>query len=227
MAESGVASRRKCDELIAAGRVTVNGAVETRLGVKIDEERDRVKINGQSTEPVRQHEYFLLNKPKGYVTTASDEKGRKTVLDLVESGTRIFPVGRLDKDTTGLLLLTSDGELAYKLTHPRFNINKVYEAKLNRGLSSVDKKRLESGIKLEEGMTSESTVEFPNKTYRKMIRMTIHQGWKRQVRRMLAVLGYEVLELKRIGLAFLNLDGLQRGGWRKLTGDEIADLKKL
>lgn len=227
LAESGIASRRKCDELIAAGKVVVNGTVERRLGIKIDENADRVKIEGQTIKPVDQYQYFILNKPKGYVTTASDERERKTVVDLIPSQTRVFPVGRLDKDTTGLLLLTSDGELAYKLTHPKFNIDKVYELRLNKDLTSADKKKLESGIKLEEGVTSACTVDFPNVMKKRMIRMTIHQGWKRQIRRMLAALGYVVLDLNRVGLAFLTLGNLKLGQCRKLTHGEVERLKKM
>lgn len=227
MAECGVASRRKCDDLIEKGNVRVNGTVKRELGIKIDAEQDEVRLNDRVIKPAAQNAYFLLNKPKGYVTTTSDERSRKTVLDLIETRKRIFPVGRLDKDTTGLLLLTDDGELTYKLTHPKFNIDKIYEVSLESELQPADKARLESGIKLEEGVTSECAIAFPCLGDRKFVELRIHQGWKRQVRRMFAELGYEVLKLKRTGLAFLNLKGVAQGKWRRLTEEEVHRLKHL
>jgi len=227
MAECGVASRRKCDDLIEKGKVRVNGSVMRELGTKIDAAQDEVRLNDSVIKPATQNAYFLLNKPKGYVTTTSDERSRKTVLDLIDSRNRIFPVGRLDKDTSGLLLLTDDGELTYKLTHPSFNIDKIYEVNLNRELQPADKEKLESGIKLEEGITSECTIEFPRPANRKFVEMRLHQGWKRQIRRMFAKLNYEVLNLKRTGLAFLDLKGIKPGQWRRLTEDEVHRLKHL
>ncbi|MFQ5677444.1 MAG: pseudouridine synthase [bacterium] len=227
LADCGVGSRRKCDLLILQGQILVNDQVESRLGVKIDERADRVKFDGRDVRPVKQVEYILLNKPKGYVTTVSDDMNRRTVMDLVKSKNRLFPVGRLDIDTTGLLLLTNDGELTYKLTHPKFQVEKVYAAILNKSLKPSDQDKLESGIELEEGRTSACTVRFPTPTDRKRVRLTLHQGWKRQIRRMFDVLDYEVLSLHRVSLSFLNVKALKEGEWRKLSKNEVEQLKSL
>ncbi|TDI96448.1 MAG: rRNA pseudouridine synthase [Caldithrix sp.] len=227
LAECGVGSRRKCDQFILEGKVSVNGSIENRLGVKIDENTDSVKFADNLLKKVNRFEYILLNKPKGYVTTAADEKGRKTVLDLVNSKMRLFPVGRLDIDTNGLLLLTNDGDLTYKLTHPKFEVDKIYDVKLDRDLKLTDKKQLESGIDLEEGKTSKCTIQFQNPQDKTRVKMTLHQGWKRQVRRMFDELDYKVLMLRRISLAFLNLQGLRSGASRSLTVKEIEHLKRV
>ena len=227
LADCGVGSRRKCDQLILEGKVAVNGSIESRLGIKIDASSDSVKFNGSELKPAKHFEYFILNKPKGYVTTASDEKGRKTVLELVSSKMRLFPVGRLDIDTNGLLLLTNDGDLTYKLTHPKFEVNKIYEVRLDRDLELADKKTLESGIDLEEGKTSECEIELPSPGDRSRLQMTLHQGWKRQVRRMFDQLDYKVMMLKRVGLAFLDLRGLKSGASRNLTAKEVEKLKRV
>lgn len=225
LADCGVGARRKCDQFIVEGKVSVNGLIEQRLGTKIDENVDQVRLHNKLLKPGRRFDYVLLNKPKGVVTTASDEKGRKTVLDIVKLKTRIFPVGRLDIDTTGLLLLTSDGELAYKLTHPKYKVNKIYEVQLETAFKAADKKKLESGIRLDEGITSGCQIEWPNPRNKKFVRITIYQGWNRQVRRMFAALGYKVLTLKRVGLACLSLGGLKKGEWRNLTTNEVNLLK--
>ena len=227
LADCGVGSRRKCDQFILEGKVSVNGSIESRLGVKINENTDIVKFTGDLLKPVKRFEYILLNKPKGYVTTASDEKGRKTVLELVNSKMRLFPVGRLDIDTNGLLLLTNDGDLTYKLTHPKFEVDKIYDVKLDRDLKLADKKKLESGIDLEEGKTSKCTIQFQNPHDKTRVKMTLHQGWKRQVRRMFDELDYKVLMLRRISLAFLNLQGLRSGVSRRLTVKEVEQLKRV
>ncbi|MFQ5639512.1 MAG: pseudouridine synthase [bacterium] len=225
LAFSGVASRRKCDTLIADGQVKVNGAVENRLGVKIDARTDRVEVNGRELNRHVRFEYVLLNKPKGVVTTASDEKGRKTVLDLIDSSTRLFPVGRLDRDSNGLLLLTNDGELTYRLTHPKFEVGKVYEVFLEPALHPDDKSKIESGVELEEGKTGRCRIVFPNMKNKSLLHIRLRQGWKRQVRRMFAAYGYDVILLKRIAMGPLQLQGLKTGEWRKLTRKEILNLK--
>ncbi|NIR51417.1 rRNA pseudouridine synthase, partial [candidate division KSB1 bacterium] len=170
-------------------------------------------------------EYILLNKPKGVVTTVSDEKSRKTVVDLISSDTRLFPVGRLDIDTTGLLLLTNDGELTYRLMHPKFNVDKTYEVYLDSELNKDDEINIENGIYLEEGKTAKCRIVFPESKNRRRVHLTIHQGWKRQIRRMFAHLGYHVLELKRIAMASLRLNGLAVGQWRKLSSEELNKLR--
>jgi len=225
LAECGVESRRKCDALILEGRVTVNDKTVTTLGLKIDEKADNVKINGKLLSQPAEFEYIILNKPKGYVSTVADDQSRKTVLTLVNTKNRLFPVGRLDMDTTGLLLLTNDGELSYKLTHPKYEIDKTYAVTLNSILKSSDKQKLESGIYLEEGKTSECKIEYPNMKNKRLLHITIHQGWKRQIRRMFAKLDYNVLELKRIIVASLNLNGLRIGEWRKMSLKEVHELK--
>jgi 23S rRNA pseudouridine2605 synthase len=227
MAQCGVASRRKCDQMISEGLVSVNDVVETRLGIKIDESQDRVKIDGKLIQPQKDFQYIVVHKPEGYVTTTTDEKKRKTVLDLVDLSTRLYPVGRLDMDTTGLLLLTNDGELAYRLMHPKFEVDKIYEVILDKSLTIADQDKLESGIALEEGKTSLCTIEFPNNTNHKHIKMTIHQGWRRQIRRMFEVLGYRVVALTRVGFASLTLKGLPKGAWRHLTTHEVNQIKAI
>lgn len=227
LAQSGVASRRKCDDLISRGAVSINGKSVTELGIKIDPHQDHVCVNGKPIHRQRRAEYVLLNKPKGVVSTAADDKRRKTVLDLVPSKARLFPVGRLDIDTTGLLLLTNDGELAYRLTHPKFEINKVYEVVLDQDLSDEDRSKIESGIVLEEGKTSACRIVFPVRTSRKIVRLTMHQGWKRQIKRMFDTVGYTVADLRRLQLGCLKIEGLNTGAWRKLTAIEIHQIKKM
>ena len=226
LAASGVASRRKCDDLIAAGKVVVNGNVEKLLGTQIDEKSANVKVEGLGVQPQERSQYIILNKPKGVVTTVSDEKSRKTVLDLVTVDGRIFPVGRLDIDSTGLLILTNDGELSYKLTHPKFRVEKTYEVLLDASLTESSKAQLEEGVDLEEGRTAKSRIVFPKSANRCLPRITLHQGWKRQVRRMFAYAGYEVLKLKRVRVSSVRLNGLALGAWRHLSPKEVISLKK-
>lgn len=227
MAQCGIGSRRKCEKMIIEGLVSVNGVIEKRLGTKIDESRDRVQINGKLIKPNRNLQYVIINKPKGYVSTAWDEKARKTVVDLVKSKARLFPIGRLDIDTTGLLLLTNDGELAFRLTHPKFEVDKIYEVILDRNLAETDRKKLESGVTLEEGRTWPCTIEFPNKRNKKLVKMIIHQGWKRQIRRMFAQINYKVMELKRVGFGPLTLNGLVVGSSRHLTTQEVNQIRNI
>lgn len=225
LANSGVASRRKCDDLIAAGKVVVNGKVEKLLGTRIDEKSASVEVEGIGVQPPERLQYVILNKPKGVVTTASDEKSRKTVLDLVDVDGRIFPVGRLDIDSTGLLILTNDGELSYKLTHPKFGVEKTYEVLLDSSLTASSAAQLEEGVDLAEGRTSKCRIAFPRSANRRLCRITLHQGWKRQVRRMFACTGYEVLKLKRVRVASVRLNGLTLGAWRHLSLKEVSFLK--
>lgn len=225
MAECGLGSRRKCDQMILDGLVSINDVVEKKLGIRINERNDKVKINGRIIKRPSKLKYIILNKPKGYVTTVSDEKKRKTVLDLIKSKSRIFPVGRLDIDTTGLLLLTNDGELAYRLTHPKYQVDKIYEAILDRNLTEADRKKLESGIILQEGKTSRCSIEIPNIKNKKLVKITLHQGWRRQIRRMFAVLNYQIVELRRVEFGSLKLKGLPLGAFRALSEQEVNQLK--
>lgn len=224
MAEAGIASRRKCEELILAGAVKVDGRVVKELGFKIDPERSIIEIAGKRIAPEKRV-YILLNKPRGYLTTVKDTHGRPTVMDLVKTEVRVFPVGRLDKDTEGLLLLTNDGELANRLISPRYEVEKVYEAVVKGQPSEAKLNKLRRGIVLEEGKTSpaEVAVLWQAKD-RTALDITIHQGWKRQVRRMCEAVGHPVISLKRIKVGPLSLRGIPKGGYRLLTKDEVSVL---
>jgi pseudouridine synthase len=224
MAEAGVASRRKSEELILAGEVKVNGEVVREPGFKVDPDKSRIEVRGKRIVPEKKA-YILLNKPRGYVTTARDTHGRPTVLDLVRSTVRVVPVGRLDKDTEGLLLLTNDGELANRLTRPRYEVDKVYEVVVEGRPADVKLNRLRKGVTLEEGKTAPAEVEvlWQGKD-RTGLQMTIHQGWKRQIRRMCETIGHPVKTLKRLRVGPLSLRGIPVGGYRLLAEDEVTVL---
>lgn len=228
MARAGVASRRHSEALIQAGRVTVNGRVVTELGTKVVPGRDIIEVDGRPLGRPETKVYVLLNKPKGYVTTLFDPQGRPKVTDLLEGevAERVYPVGRLDFDTEGLLLLTNDGDLANGLMHPARRVKKTYIAKV-RGVPGPAKIRaLREGIELDDGPTAPADVKVlevraPNSA---TISLRIHEGRNRQVRRMFAALGHEVIHLKRIALGPLKLGDLPAGEWRYLTDQEVADL---
>jgi 23S rRNA pseudouridine2605 synthase len=221
LARAGVASRRKADELIKAGRVTVNGEVG-QLNTFV-QAADDVRLDG---EPLAKQQlaYVLLNKPAGVVTTASDPQGRPTVVDLVQHESRVVPVGRLDADTTGALLLTNDGELAHKLAHPRYEIDKVYEVECWTQPTDADVQRLRDGIELEDGPTRPAGVRRIDGAH---IELTIHEGRNRQVKRMLEAVGHRVRRLHRSRYANLTVDGLAPGEWRELGRDEAHALVHL
>jgi len=228
MARAGVASRRRSEEIIAEGRVEVNGEIISEMGYKIDPTSDTVRVDGKelSREKFR---YFKLNKPVGVVSTASDPEGRKTVVDYVSHiPQRLYPVGRLDYDSRGLILLTNDGELANILTHPSYEILKTYRVTVRGYLSSEALKSLEQGLELEDGPTapaSLSQVEFgDNQT---SFLFTLHEGRNRQVRRMCSRAGYEVIDLKRIKLGPLKLANLPEGEIRELSNEEQQALQEL
>lgn len=225
---SGVCSRREADTFIQQGLVTVNGQVVTELGTKV-KPGDDVRYAGEKvkSEPMR---YLLLNKPKDCITTVSDEKGRSTVMGLVKNACRerLFPVGRLDRNTTGLLLLTNDGELAKKLTHPSHQVRKVYHVILDKNVTKADLQKLESGVMLEDGMAkADAALYAGDGSVKNEIGLEIHSGKNRVVRRMFAALGYEVVRLDRAAFAGLSKKGLPRGRWRFLTEKEIAYLRML
>lgn len=224
---SGFSARRKADELIKSGRVTVNSSVVTELGTKIDAAGDTVKVDGETLKIKSGFVYILLNKPKGYVTTTSDEKNRPTVLDLIKIKKRIYPVGRLDYDTEGLLLLTDDGDLAYKLMHPKFLINKTYLAKLNKPLNDKNLAQLIQGVKINGRKTADASISIIPDSGRKQVRISIHEGRNRQVKKMFESVGLYVRKLKRIEYAHLKLKFLKPGDWRYLTGGEIEELKNI
>lgn len=229
LARAGVASRRRAEELILAGWVKINGEVVKELGVKADPERDRIEVNGKRIRVEEKKVYILLYKPRGYVTTARDPQGRPTVLDLISDiKTRIFPVGRLDYDTEGLLLLTNDGQLTFALTHPSRKVPKTYLALVQGVPTEAKLQELRQGVPLEDGQTAPAQVRLAGKEGRRAwLEITIHEGRNRQVRRMCEYIGHPVIHLKRTGLAFLNLKGLHKGKYRHLTHEEIKKLKQL
>ncbi len=223
LAQAGVASRRAAERLIADGRVTVDGAVVSDPARDVDGSQ-RVAFDGR---PVRaeQHAVYALNKPAGVVSTARDTHGRPTVVELVDSGgARLYPVGRLDADTTGLILLTNDGELANALTHPRFEVPKTYRARVERGpVSDRAVRRLREGVQLEDGFTAPARVR---RAAPDVLEITIHEGRNRQVRRMLDAVGHPVVALERIAFGPLRLGDLPPGGARRVTGAELDRLRR-
>lgn len=227
LAMCGVASRRKADELIQQGRVEVNGKVVTQLGLKINPQKDKVTVDGKLVKPEEKLVYIVINKPKDCITTVRDEKGRRTVLDLVKVKQRIFPVGRLDRNTTGVLLLTNDGELAYRLMHPKYKVEKAYKVEIDKPIKPEDIEKLKSGIMLDGRKTEACDVYILPNSDRKEIGITIHEGRYRQIRRMFERLGYKVRKLHRVSFGGITVSGMKRGEWRYLTESEIKRLKKL
>ena len=224
LANAGVCSRREADDFIKAGVVTVNGVVVTELGTKVFR-TDEIHFHDQLVSLERKV-YVLLNKPKDYVTTSDDPQSRKTVLDLVKNccKERIYPVGRLDRKTTGVLLFTNDGELATKLTHPKFLKKKIYHVHLDKNCTISDIKQLSEGIQLEDGEIHADAISYASDTDKKQVGIEIHSGKNRIVRRMFEALGYRVLKLDRVMFAGLTKKGLRRGDWRFLTEQEVAML---
>lgn len=227
IANSGICSRREADELITQGLVEVNGKVVTEMGYQV-QKTDRVVFDGQSITPEKPV-YVLLNKPKGYISTTKDEKARKTVMDLVANASpyRLFPVGRLDRQTTGLILLTNDGHLTKKLTHPSFGVKKIYHVTLDRKLSVEDLRTIADGVRLEEGLAEVDSISYIEGKPKNEIGIEIHIGWNRVVRRIFKKMGYEVEALDRVIFAGLTKKNIKRGHWRILTEMEVNNLKML
>ena len=228
LADCGVCSRREADELIKAGCVTVNGELVTTMGYKV-KTGDKVVYGGQTLNREKLR-YILLNKPKGYITTADDPEGRETVMELVKGACneRIFPVGRLDKNTTGLLLLTNDGDLAKKLTHPSSEVTKLYHVILNKPLTRNDMLRISEGIELDDGFISADSIAYDaDDDSKRSIGIELHSGRNRIVRRIFEHLGYDIEKLDRVMFAGLDKYKLPRGEWRFLTDQEVAKLKKI
>lgn len=228
IANSGYTSRRKAEELIKQGLVRVNGKTIYELGFKVSG-TDLIEVEGNSIKK-QMKEYYLLYKPRGVVTTTSDDKNRKTVVDLIETGKRIYPVGRLDYDTTGVLLLTNDGELTNILTHPKNNIDKVYIAKVKGLIGKAEITKLENGVYIDNIKTSKAKArikKYDKKSDTSIIELIIHEGRNHQVKKMFESIGYEVLKLKRERFAFLTLDGLKSGKYRMLSIKEVKKLYSL
>ena len=231
-----MASRRAADELIASGVVRVNGERPPASGLLIDPDIDRVTVDGRAVKPVTRHRYLMLNKPLGVITTAKDESSRTTVLDIVGeegmAGHRLFPVGRLDADSTGLMLLTDDGDLAFRLTHPRYKVAKEYVANVTGNPHAQDLESLRTGVTLDDGVTAPAEVDVLRITPGSRdsgiaeLRIVIREGRHRQVRRMLHAVGHKVQSLRRVGFGPLKLGRLKVGGWRVLGEAEITAVRR-
>lgn len=225
MANAGICSRREADKYIEEGLITVNGQVVTELGTKVLR-TDEVKFRDQVVS-LEDKIYVLLNKPKDYVTTSDDPQNRKTVMDLVKNACpeRIYPIGRLDRNTTGVLLLTNDGDMASKLMHPKFLKKKIYHVFLNKPVTAADMKQIIDGIELEDGLMKADAVEYASEVDKKQVGIEIHSGKNRIVRRIFEHLGYKVVKLDRVYFAGLTKKNLRRGEWRFLTEEEVRMLR--
>lgn len=236
LARCGVASRRACEELVLAGRVSVNGAAVSELGAKVDPDKDHVAVDGVLVQPERSAVYIALNKPRGVLTSVADRFGRAVVTDLLRSvPERVYPVGRLDKDSEGLLILTNDGQLAYRLTHPRYGVVKTYLVSVAGNPDSRSLDRLRNGIELEDGVTAPARVvryDVPGAAGRRdggrrtQWLVSIHEGRKRQVRRMFEAVGHPVNRLVRISFGPVSLSDLAPGSYRHLSSDEVQRLRR-
>ncbi len=228
MAHSGAASRRKSEELIELGRVRVNDQIVTELGYKVDPEKDRVYLDDRRLKLIKKHTYIALNKPLGVVSTVKDEKGRDAVVDLIEEDIRLYPVGRLDIDTTGLLILTDDGAVTNKLIHPRYNIEKTYIAKLFGRPDDKNIQEFRRGIMIDTGMTQPAKLEILEDLGKYCVcKITITEGKNRQVRKMCDAIKHPVATLQRVGTGEIELGDLKKGAYRYLTEKEIKYLKSL
>ena len=223
IARAGICSRREAEKLIAAGRVKVDGQIVRELGAKANLNQN-ISVDGKLLTFDDEKIYLMLNKPRGYVSTAHDERGRKTVLDLLGENFqgRVYPVGRLDLNSEGLILLTNDGDLTNALIHPRYEVSKTYRVKISGDVTEEKLDRLRAGIELDDGLTAPAEIFLLDKD---LVEVTIHEGRNRQVRRMFAAVGCDVKRLRRIKFAGLTLDGLKVGKWRSLTAAEVAALK--
>lgn len=226
ISECGVASRRKAEELILQGRVKVNG-VTASIGDSVVPGKDKVTVNGTPVRQTKDKIYIALNKPRGYVTTLNDELGRKCVTELIDLNARIYPVGRLDKDSEGLLILTNDGEFANGLTHPRYHVPKVYKASLSPAVTEKQLAAIEAGILLDGKMTAPAKTKVIKQEFeRSVVEITLFEGRNRQIRRMCEVLNLEVKRLSRVAIGIVKLGGLPVGEYRMLEQNEVNSLKK-
>jgi 23S rRNA pseudouridine2605 synthase/16S rRNA pseudouridine516 synthase len=228
MAHAGVASRRKSEEIIAEGRVKVNGEIVTEMGFKVDPEQDEIIVDGEVISEEKKR-YILLNKPEGFITTVSDPEGRPTVMDLIpDLKQRLYPAGRLDYDSSGLLILTNDGDLTYKLTHPKKEVDKKYRVLAQGELKEEDFEKFEEGMIIDGQKTAAAKIS--NVSYKNdqtQFEIVIHEGRNRQVRRMAKIAGFSVISLKRIAFAFLTLKGVKEGEFRYLSDQEVNKLKNM
>lgn len=221
----GLSSRRKAEELVLAGSVSVNGRVVTDLAARVDPAKDRVTVRGEPVTPEREALYLVLNKPKDAITTAKDERGRRSVMDILKSRQRVFPVGRLDRNTTGVLLFTNDGEFAHRLMHPRFRVPKSYHITADRAVAPAHLDALRAGVRLDDGVTEPAEVYvYPGRKGREL-GIIIHEGRNRQVHRMFETLGYVVEKLDRVAYGPVTTEGLERGATRSLTRRELRALR--
>ncbi len=234
MARCGVASRRKCEEIILEGKVKVNDKIVTELGVKINYEIDKVFYNGKIITPEENKVYIMLNKPEGYITSVKDEKGRKTILDIVKVNERIYPIGRLDYDSSGLILLTNDGDIYNKIIHPRVEVQKRYIALCKGIFSNEEIKRFENGVDIGGYITADAKLKVIDKEkdkrtneFNSLVEIIIHEGKNRQIRKMCSALGHEVISLKRVAIGDIKLGYLKRGEWRNLTKEELNYINSL
>ncbi len=228
LAQAGIASRRQAEELIRAGRIKLNGQVATDVATQVDIQKDRIEFDGVAISPEKPV-YILLNKPPGFLSTVADSRGRATVVQLVPNiKERIFPVGRLDQDTAGLLLMSNDGDFTNLMIHPRYKIDKRYQAVIRGRIGSAELGMLRDGICLDDGLTAPAQVSIIRSgTKESVIELVIHEGRKRQVKRMLTAVGHPVIKLTRTGLGFLDLAGVKEGQYRLLRQEEIDDLVDL
>lgn len=226
IAHSGICSRRDAAELVKDGKVKVNGTIVSEPGFKVSP-ADTVIVNGKKIQPVKDLYYILINKPKDYITTTEDEKGRKTVLDLIKraASVKVYPVGRLDRNTTGVLLLTNDGDLAQKLTHPSNEIKKVYAVTLDKPLTKVHFDEILTGVPLEDGVANVDSLAYTDTKDKTQVGIEIHSGRNRIVRRIFEHYGYDVKNLDRVMFAGLTKKNVERGKWRYLSEKEVRDLK--
>jgi 23S rRNA pseudouridine2605 synthase len=228
MARCGVASRRKCEEYIVQGRVKVNDVLIVELGHKINPDIDKVHVDDEIIKVEENKVYIALNKPEGIVSTAKDEKGRKTIIDLVEVKERIYPIGRLDYDTSGLIILTNDGDIYNKVIHPRQTINKVYIALIECYPTEEEISEFCNGVDIDGYITAKADFEILKKVgVNCNVKITIHEGKNRQIRKMCEAIGHPVINLRRISVGKISLADLEKGKWRNLTNDEIEYLKNL
>lgn len=228
LAQAGIASRRQAEEIIRKGRIKINGAIVTELATLVDSQLDVIEFDGKLVG-AEQQVYILLNKPPGYISAVNDPRGRPTVLELAgDIKERIYPVGRLDYDTEGLLLLTNDGHFTNLMIHPRYKIDKKYEACLVGRIKDNELRTLRDGVELEDGMTAPAGVRLISRNDRNsIIELLIHEGRKRQIKRMCGASGHPVINLKRVAFAFLTLEGVARGHYRYLQQDEVTRLQAM